>query len=138
MFVSHLILNQNTMASGLVQRGYASTVTDILDLFKRYNLGKEQLPCPVIFTMGYPRMPMTRDQYEGLEGFREACADLAKKTSEYILSFGEMGFKILGIVGIAGSPSRGIHQTKIGRGSDRGHRTERSSIFMEELERAMR
>ncbi len=130
-------MNQNTLASGLARGGYSSTVTDLIDLFKNYDLGVEQMPCPEILTMGYPRKPMTKDQCEGIKGFKEACADLAKWTGEYILKLRGMGFKTLGIVGIAGSPSCGIHQTTVDRDPDKGIRIDGSGIFIEELKEAL-
>ena len=135
-FVAHCILNQNTIASGLVKR-HSSAVWEILELFREFDVGIEQLPCPEFMLLGLPRPPMTKTQYE-LEGLRKICIKLSEEITSYMFKLLRAGFKILGILGIERSPSCGVHQIYIGYSPERAELIEGCGIFIEELTQKMK
>jgi len=137
IFVSHCILNQNTVATNLVKKGYTSAIWEIIELCKKHDVGIEQLPCPEFSYLGLPREPMTRDQYKEIEGFVAFCRELAKDVADYIKKLKSSGFEIKGIIGIAGSPSCGVIQTNVGPSNEERRRVKEKGIFMEELSKAL-
>ena len=135
VFLSHCILNQNTIATGLVNKGYKSGVWEIVELCKRYDVGIEQLPCPEFLHLGLPREPMTKDRFEEVEGFTGFCKKLARDVVNFMKKLKAAGFEIKGIIGIAGSPSCGTTQTNVGVKGRK--RVKGKGIFMEELSKEL-
>ncbi|HID90858.1 TPA: DUF523 domain-containing protein [Candidatus Bathyarchaeota archaeon] len=136
VFVAHCILNQNTAASGLVKEEYPCAVWDLLDLCKARGVGVEQLPCPEFLLVGYPRDARTKTEYEK-EGLRVLCSALAGEVADRIARFRRAGLNVVGIVGVARSPSCGVREVYVGpsRGAQRLARE--PGIFVEELQREL-
>jgi len=133
IYVAHCLLNQNIIASGLVYKGWTSGVWELTHLCKEYNVGIEQMPCPEFSVMGYPRKPAVKEDYE-TEEFRNYCRELSKRIDVNIGKLEKAGFKVLGVVGIAGSPSCGAFET---HKKDVKVRVKEPGVFMEELKKVV-
>ncbi len=134
LYISHCLLNQNTIAPTLVKKGWTSGVWELTRLCEKYDVGLEQMPCPEFDVKGYPRCLATKDDYE-TEEFRDYCKKLSEEVEKNIRKFEKAGFKVLGVVGVAGSPSCGVFETH--RKNVEG-RVKESGIFMEELKKIVK
>lgn len=129
--VAHCILNQATRWWN-DEKGTEPAKGCLWKVVKRLDelgVGIYQLPCPEITFLGNPRPAMIREDYERIRGYGEHIKNLTLEASSDIEALIKMsrrpGLRILGLVGLARSPScaaRGIEQ-----GSDPG------GIFFEEL-----
>lgn len=117
IFLSHCILNQNTVVKSLARAKGA--YKEVVDLIMNYGIGIGQMPCPEMLFLGMKRPSMTKLDYENANDFRKLCRELAEGVINYIRAYIEAGYKIVGIVGINCSPTCSI-------GGERG-------IYMEEL-----
>ena len=88
-------------------------VPGIVELFKRFDLGILQLPCPETLFYGLKRWWMTREQYDN-PGYRSLCLKLSRLIASYVVEYTRCGIDVVGLVGIAGSPSCGVYTTNIG------------------------
>ncbi len=116
IFVSHCILNQNTVVYPLARAkgAYRDIVTELMN----NGIGIHQLPCPEYRYLGLKREPMTKEQYE-TEDFRRLNKGIASDAVRIIKEYISSGYNMLGIIGINESPTCSINGEK--------------GIFMEEL-----
>ncbi|MFH0929213.1 MAG: CD3072 family TudS-related putative desulfidase [Candidatus Aenigmatarchaeota archaeon] len=130
VFVSHCLLNQNTMPVG--KASFAGSVKDLLELFAESGVGIVQLECPQMeFNNGLDRRPATKGSYEN-NGFKQNCQKMSSQVLERIETYMKKDYKVLGIIGVEFSKTCGVHQVRNGRRSTPG-----KGIFMEELELEM-
>lgn len=137
LFVAHCVLNQNVIASGLVKKGYTSVVWDLTELAKKYDIGLEQLPCPE-FSFAGEREPMTYTQCEKISGFRTHCSNLAKEVADFIAELQKCGYEVLGIVGIARSPTCSASDVYVGKTQAERKLAKRTGIFIQELKKLVK
>ena len=116
MFISHCILNQNTVVHPLARAKGA--YKDIIEELMINEIGIHQLPCPEYRHLGLRREPMTKEDYDTYD-FRTINKNIAMDTLGIIKEYLSNDYEILGIMGINESPTCGI-KGKMG-------------IFMEEL-----
>ncbi len=116
IFVSHCILNQNTVVHPLARSEGA--YRDIVTVLMNKGIGIHQLPCPEYRYLGLKREPMTKEQYE-TEDFRRLNKGIAADAVGIIKEYINSGYNVLGIIGINESPTCSINGEK--------------GIFMEEL-----
>ncbi|HBV69071.1 MAG TPA: hypothetical protein DEF04_13530 [Clostridiales bacterium] len=116
IFVSHCILNQNTVVYPLARAegAYRDIVTELMN----NGIGIHQLPCPEYRYLGLKREPMTKEQYE-TKDFRRLNKGIAADAVGIIKEYISSGYNVLGIIGINESPTCSINGEK--------------GIFMEEL-----
>jgi predicted secreted protein len=100
------------------------------------NTGILQLPCPEHTFLGISRLGQTKEQYDTLP-YRQHCERILEPIIESIKDYQANHYRILGVVGIKGSPSCGIVHTYSdkgkGGGSFRG-----SGVFIEVLKEMLR
>lgn len=116
IFISHCILNQNTVVQPLARAkgAYRDIVKELMD----NEIGIHQLPCPEYRYLGLRREPMTKEEYSTYD-FITLNKNIAIDTLKIIQEYLNNDYEILGILGINKSPTCGI-KGKMG-------------IFMEEL-----
>ena len=122
VFVAHCILNENTRyLGGAFRKG---CIDEIVDEIQRQGIGMVQMKCPeqkgwgglLKKTMWLP-MGSGNTIFYKLKGVLLPCfiwntkriyQKIAKEIVAEIKDYRESGFEVLGIVGIAGSPSCGV------------------------------
>lgn len=130
VFMSHCLLNQNTMPLG--KESYAGSVKDLLELFAESGIGIVQLECPQMeFNNGLNRKPATKNAFDN-NGFRDNCKKMSLNVLERIEMYLKNDYKVIGILGVEFSNTCGVHQIRNG-----SRRTPGKGIFIEELEAEM-
>lgn len=109
MFISHCILNQNTVVCPLARANGAYTKT-IEEIMKK-GIGIHQLPCPEYRHLGIKRLPMSKEEYD-TEEFRSLCRDIGLDTINIMKEYIENEYEIVGLIGINGSPTCSIKYSK--------------------------
>lgn len=109
VFMSHCVLNQNTVVCPLAraQGAYTEIIQEIL----KRGIGIHQLPCPEYRYLGLKRDPMTKDEYD-THAFRSLCSDIALDTIGIIEEYIENGYEIVGLIGINRSPTCSIRGSR--------------------------
>lgn len=107
VLVSHCILNANSKVEGLSQ--YAGVHPLILRLADA-GVGVVQLACPELHAAGMMRWGQTKEQYQ-YPAFEELCWNIADDAARQVSEYLRCGYKILGVIGIDGSPSCGVTKT---------------------------
>ncbi len=120
ILVSHCVLNQNAVVNGWERS--AGAYKEIIKAFLEKDIGIIQLPCPEFSVFGENRPPLSKEEYDSLS-YRTCCKALAIEPAMQIKEYVERGYNVIGILGIADSPSC---DTSGNRG-----------IFMEELLRCL-
>lgn len=105
IFMSHCILNQNTVVCPLARAkgAYREIIEKIMD----DGIGIHQLPCPEYRYLGLKREPMTKEQYDTKE-FRILCKDIAKDMINIMKEYLENDYEVMGLIGINQSPACSI------------------------------
>ena len=130
VFVSHCLLNQNTMPLG--KESYAGSVKDLMELFAESGIGIIQLECPQMeYTNILERRPASKSSFEN-NGFRENCRKMSSEILERVELYLKNNYKVIGILGVEFSKTCGVHQVRNG-----SRRIPGKGIFMEELESEM-
>ncbi len=108
ILLAHCLLNQNSIVEGLAR--YHAMVRELIDILHKYGIGIIQLPCPEMLHSGLRRWWQVREQYDN-PGFRRIARELVKPVIDYLLEYKRNGFQVLGLIGVSGSPSCGVHYT---------------------------
>lgn len=115
LIVSHCLLNTAAKVKGYQEAEIEKEEQLRLQVIKKaLEEGVQilQLPCPEFIQYGARRWGHTKEQFDN-PFFRQACKEMLQpvvlQIKEYLASPQE--FKILGIVGIDGSPSCGVKYT---------------------------
>ena len=106
IFLSHCILNQNTVVYPLARARGA--YKRIVDTIMESGVGIHQLSCPEYKYLGLSRKPMNKEEYDVLE-FRLICKDIAIDTIQVVREYLDNDYEIIGIIGINQSPSCSIY-----------------------------
>lgn len=103
--VSHCILNQNVVINDWERAEGAFPMASYL-----LNAGISflQLPCPEFLELGMNRPPMTYQQYQSINGYRERCRTLLHPIIQQLIAYRENHYHYLGIIGINDSPNCSI------------------------------
>lgn len=109
VFISHCILNQNTVVYPLARA--KGPYKDIVEVLLQEEIGIHQLPCPEFRYLGLKRKPMTKEEYDTLE-FRNLCKNIAEDTLKIMEEYLRNGYDILGLIGINDSPTCSLMNTK--------------------------
>ena len=124
IFLAHCLLNENTRYLGGARRGGA--VREILEPCLEQDVGIVQLPCPEQHAWGGVlkrrlllfygsqlalRYRLLRAVLPVLLWYtRRVYRRLAREAADQIQDYQKSGFAVLGIIGVDGSPSCGVHQ----------------------------
>jgi predicted secreted protein len=125
VLLSHCLLNQNVRYLGGAES--AGGVREVVDEHLDRGIGIHQLPCPeqrawggvlkrtmllAFGSGGTLRAPLVRRLLGAFVGYtRFRYARLARAVVRDVLDYRRSGVEVVGVVGIAGSPSCGVHTT---------------------------
>ncbi len=108
ILVSHCLLNQNSIVEGLARN--PAMVKELIDLLYEKNIGIIQLPCPELLHSGLRRWWQVKEQYDN-PGFKRLSKTLVEFIVDYLLEYKRNNYEIIGLIGVSGSPSCGVHYT---------------------------
>jgi len=124
MLLAHCILNQNAVVQPLART--AGALAGIVQACLEAGVGLLQLPCPEFTARGPERAQADRRGYDTPE-YRAHCRALLELIRTQVKAYQQAGYEIVGLIGMANSPSCGITMTY-----EDGPRPGRG-VFMEEL-----
>ncbi|WP_240838801.1 CD3072 family TudS-related putative desulfidase [Acidaminobacter sp. JC074] len=102
VLVSHCILNQNSVVKPLARaKGAYKTIVDVIN---NENIGILQLPCPELIHLGLKRPPMSKEAYD-TKAYRDLCKDLLSTIMIQLKAYRQVGYEIVGLIGIDESPT---------------------------------
>lgn len=109
IFISHCILNQNTVVCPLarVKGAYREIIEEIMN----NGIGIHQLPCPEYRHLGLKREPMDKKQYDTIK-YRTFCRSISQDTINVMREYLDNDYKIVGLIGINESPTCSINVAK--------------------------
>jgi len=109
VFVSHCILNQNTVVHPLARGkgAYKDIVKEIMD----QGIGIHQLPCPEYRHLGLKRKPMNKNEYDTIE-YRALCKNISEDAINIVKEYLDDDYKIVGLIGINESPTCSLRNIK--------------------------
>ncbi len=131
MFVAHCILNQNARINSC---GYTpAAIPKIAGCLIERGIGISQMPCPELGCLGLGRGG-PEEIYDQLStpGARRYLKELAADVVYQVRQYRKQGFRVLGVLGIDGSPSCGVDLTWY---ENEGPGT---GAYMEELREALK
>lgn len=106
--ISHCIINQNSVVKG-EYKDMNIFFPFIKKLFEE-NMGILQLPCPETECYGLRRWGHVKEQFDNC-GYRKYVEKIVNSFVDIIKEYINNGYEIVGIYGIAGSPSCGVNLT---------------------------
>lgn len=106
--ISHCIINQNSVVKG-EYKDMNIFFPFIKKLFEE-NIGILQLPCPETECYGLRRWGHVKEQFDNC-GYRKYVEKIVNSFVDIIKEYINNGYEIVGIYGIAGSPSCGVNLT---------------------------
>lgn len=106
--ISHCIINQNSVVKG-EYKDINIFFPFIKKLFEE-NIGILQLPCPETECYGLKRWGHVKEQFDNC-GYRKYVEKIVNSFVDIIKEYINNGYEIVGIYGIAGSPSCGVNLT---------------------------
>ncbi len=107
-FVSSCLLNSNNKVRGISR--YAGAYVSLVNALIEKDIGIQQMDCPETLYLGVNRWSATKNLYSGIN-FRRFCRELAQKQVDYIESYYDIGYEIVGVFCINGSPTCGYDIT---------------------------
>lgn len=108
LITCHCVLNANAKVYPLASAG--GVFTDAVSESIRDGIGLFQLPCPEVSYLGLDRWGMTRKQYDH-PNFRNHCREILKYPMIQIEAFLKTGYRVVGLIGMDGSPNCGLNYT---------------------------
>lgn len=108
IIMSHCILNSNSKVEGL--SGYKGVISEVINLVIDRGIGIIQLPCPEMIMYGIKRWGHVKEQFD-TPFYRQNCRKMIVHIVNQIIDYRDNGYKILGVIGIDGSPSCGVNKT---------------------------
>lgn len=109
IFISHCILNQNTVVCPLARAKGA--YTEIIETIMKNGIGIHQLPCPEYRHLGIKRDSMTKEEYD-TEEYRKVCKNISIDTIDMMKEYIENGYEIVGLIGVNESPTCSIRNSE--------------------------
>lgn len=106
--ISHCIINQNSVVKG-EYKDMNIFFPFIKKLFEE-NIGILQLPCPETECYGLRRWGHVKEQFDNC-GYRKYVEKIVNSFVDIIKEYINNGYEIVGVYGIAGSPSCGVNLT---------------------------
>lgn len=142
ILVAHCILNQNAKLDRCAH--YHGAVPNLARLLVESGVGIFQLPCPEVQYLGLERQadrnanPTIEQEDSRIAQLmstlpaREYCQQLAIPILEQIKSYQQNGFKIVGLLGVNGSPTCGIESNWA-----EGEEPSGPGVFIQEFQRLL-
>jgi len=132
VFISHCLLAQAVMATGLVKLSPA-IVKQVVKFCMDNDINIFQMPCPELLCAsgGMIRDVRGKSWYEK-NGLRETSSRIAKEQVIYMEKLTRAGFEVLGIIGVEFSPACAPNYLNKGQRIVKG-----KGIYIEELEREL-
>lgn len=109
IFISHCIINQNTVVCPLARAKGA--YREIIEEIMNNGIGIHQLPCPEYRHLGLKREPMDKNQYDTIE-YRNLCRNISQDTINIVKEYLDNNYEIVGLMGINESPTCSIRDAK--------------------------
>lgn len=106
--LAHCILNANSKVDGLSL--YPGSMNPLIQFFLSEGIGMIQLPCPETQVYGIRRWGHVKEQFSH-PFFRKQISNLVEPTIMDLVAYRDMGYDIMAIIGIDGSPSCGVSKT---------------------------
>ena len=103
--VAHCILNQNARVLSLAD--YPAVIDEVVDVFRKHDIGLVQLPCPELTYAGAQRPTKTKEEYDTPK-YRKHCRQIVLSVAKQLEEFAENNVRIVALLGVEGSPSCGI------------------------------
>lgn len=131
LFLAHCLLNQNAKVRGLAD--YPGAFEPLARILLKSGVGLVQLPCPEMACLG-PERPLGTDTIEQYDTprYRSMCRKLAKSGARELKAYQNAGYKVLGVLGVEGSPSCSVERApRLVRGKRR--LIKGRGLFMEAL-----
>ena len=130
IFVSHYLLNQNSMARG--RERAPGVVKELIELIAEAGIGIVQLPDPELEYFGLDRSHKDKTSID-TKAYRALCRKHACQILKQIEMYLKKNYSVVGILGVEFSPTWAVHQIQNGSRSVPG-----KGILIEELENEMR
>lgn len=111
ILLCHCILNCNAKVEGLSK--YKSFIKNLVDMLYEENISIIQLPCPEMHMYGIKRWGHTKNQFD-TPFFRKQCENILVPVVDQVKNYIDNNYKVLGVIGIDGSPSCGVNLTCLG------------------------
>ena len=108
ILAAHCVLNGAAKVEGL--NTYGAMMDDLVDYLKGKGISIIQLPCPEMVVYGAQRWGHVREQLDH-RSYRESCRSLLVPVIGQVESYLACGFDLVGVIGIDGSPTCGVHTT---------------------------
>jgi len=135
ILLGHCLLNANCKVEGLAL--YKGCLPELVSFLASNEIAIYQLPCPELTSHGLNRWGQTIEQYDN-PFYHHHCATLVEKVMREIKEYHVNGYKIVGVIGLDGSPSCGVDITCSGdwKGAPKSrpyHMVKGTGIFMQHL-----
>jgi predicted secreted protein len=108
LLLSHCLLNANSKIKGAALHG--PVLKPVVRHILQQETGIMQLPCPEHSFAGGARWGQSKDQYDN-PFYRRHCSIILGPVIDQLMDYHQQGYKLIGVLGIKGSPSCGIHYT---------------------------
>lgn len=133
VFISHCLLAQAVMATGLVKLSPA-IVKQVVQFCMDNNINIFQMPCPEFLCAagGLIRDIRGKSWYEK-NGLRETSSVIAKEQVNHMVKLTRAGFEVLAVIGLEFSPACAPSYLNKGQRIVKG-----KGIYIEELERELK
>lgn len=112
ILLCHCILNCNSKVDGCST--YSGAMPEVINAIIDNGIGILQLPCPELTMYGVKRWGHVKDQFDN-PYYRKHCRKLFLPYIEQLQDYMKNDYKIIGLLGIDGSPSCGISKTCTGK-----------------------
>lgn len=113
LLVSHCLLNPYSQVKG--RRTPKETARLAVSRAVMQGVGLFQLPCPEFTSEGPDRWAKSYQQYDTVY-FRRHCAGLVEPVLEQLREYVADGTRVVGVIGVEGSPSCGAYQVGTAEG----------------------
>ena len=111
VLISHCYLNVNSKLEGIAI--YSSVLKQLINVLIEKECGIIQLPCVEQYVCGIKRWSQVCNQLDN-PYYRKECQKLLTPIVEQVIDFYNNGYRIIGVIGVNGSPSCGVDYTCIG------------------------
>lgn len=149
ILVSHCLLNSNSKVEGLSK--YKGVLKEFFEWAFKNGVGIIQLPCPEMSIYGINRWGHVKEQFDTMH-FRKMSRKMLMPIVEQVKNYKENDYKIIGVLGVDGSPSCGVNKTcssKTWKGELSGNEEldlmlkdirliDEAGVFMEELKKILK
>lgn len=108
LLVAHCVLNANSKVEGLSK--YPGAMDEVVKIIMASGAGIIQLPCPEMLMYGVRRWGHAKEQLDN-PFFRANCRKILEPIKDQIIDYQKNGYRIVGCIGIDGSPSCGVENT---------------------------